>query len=220
MLTKSERLFAILFCLVLIFEMYTAMEAPILHYFAKPAILISLISFYVFQSQHIEAHIRKLTLGALVFSLLGDILLMFVDQSPHFFTAGLVSFLTAHVLYILVFLKARNRAKNPWLFLTILIVYGSSLFYVLKDHLGVMLLPVFFYMLVILTMATSAFLRKGSVRVLSYNLVLTGAILFLISDSLLAVNKFYEPLAYSNISIMFTYAFAQLFIVFGLLKQQ
>lgn len=220
MLTKSERLFAILFCMVLIFEMYSAMEAPVLHYFAKPALLISLISFYMFQSQHIDPHIRKLTTGALVFSLLGDILLMFVDQSPHFFTAGLVSFLTAHVLYILVFLKARNRAKKPWLFLTILIVYGCSLFYVLKDHLGVMLLPVFFYMLVILTMATSAFLRKGSVRVLSYNLVLSGAILFLISDSLLAVNKFYEPLAYSNISIMFTYASAQIFIVFGLLKQQ
>ena len=83
-----------------------------------------------------------------------------------------------------------------------------------------MLLPVFFYMLVILTMATSAYLRRDNVGKVSYNFVLIGAILFLISDSLLAVNKFYTPLAYSNISIMFTYAFAQLFIVFGLLKQR
>lgn len=219
MLTRTEKLFASLFCLLLILEMYTASEAPILHYFAKPTLLIALLIFYAFQSHHIKANIRKLTWGALMFSLLGDILLLFVDQSPHFFTAGLVSFLTAHILYILVFLKARNRSKKPWLFLSVLIIYGATLFFILKDHLGVMLLPVFFYMIVILTMATSAFLRKGSVQNLSYNFVLMGAILFLISDSLLAVNKFYEPLAYSNISIMFTYAFAQLFIVFGLLKQ-
>lgn len=220
MLTKTEKLFVPLFCLLLILEMYTATESTTLHYFAKPALLIGLILFFWNQSDHIQPKIKQLTIGALFFSLIGDILLMFVDQSPHFFTAGLVSFLTAHILYILVFLKTRNKTKKTWLFTGLLVVYGGTLFYLLKDHLGMMLLPVFFYMLIILTMATSAFLRKGSIRNLSYNFVLTGAILFLISDSLLAVNKFYSPLAYSNISIMFTYAFAQLFIVFGLLKQQ
>lgn len=220
MLTKSERLFAILYCIVLILEMYTAAELPILHYFTKPALLLALMIFYAIQSPHITLNQRNITFGALGASLLGDILLMFVEQSQHFFTAGLVAFLIAHLLYIIIFLKTRHQSKKPWLFSGILVIYGSSLFYLLKDHLGMMLLPVFFYMLVILTMATSAFLRKGSVKEWSYNFVLLGAILFLISDSLLAVNKFYTPLAYSNISIMFTYAFAQLFIVFGLLKQR
>jgi len=190
------------------------------HYFAKPALLIALIVFYWYYSMPVPQKFKTITLGALVFSLLGDILLMFVNESPHYFTAGLASFLLAHILYILVFLKVRDSNKKPWLFIGVLLVYGGGLFIALKDNLEAMLLPVFFYMLVILTMATTAFLRQRSLGKVSYNFVLIGAILFLISDSLLAINKFYTPLAYSNISIMFTYAFAQLFIVFGLLKQR
>jgi uncharacterized membrane protein YhhN len=75
-------------------------------------------------------------------------------------------------------------------------------------------------MLVILSMATTAFLRQGNVVKNSFVLVFIGAILFMISDSILALNKFYQPLPFTNISIMFTYGFAQLFIVFGLLKQR
>ncbi|WP_191859055.1 lysoplasmalogenase [Hanstruepera ponticola] len=220
MLTKSYKNFTILFCFILLFEILTANYYTKWHYFAKPALLISLILFYWYHCKSISQKFKTITLGALVFSLLGDILLMFVNESPHFFTAGLASFLLAHILYILVFLKVRDSNKKPWLFTGVLLVYGGCLFYIIKSNLGAMLLPVFFYMLVILTMATSAFLRQSSLGKVSYNFVLIGAILFLISDSLLAINKFYTPLAYSNFSIMFTYAFAQLFIVFGLLKQR
>lgn len=220
MLTKTEKTFTILFCFLLFFEILTATKYQALHYFAKPTLLVSLIIFYWKQSTDIPKPLKQLTVGALVFSLLGDILLMFVEDSAHFFTTGLASFLLAHILYVIVFLKARNTTKKPWLFTCVLLVYGAVVFLLLKDNLGAILLPVFFYILIILTMATTAFLRQGSVSKISYTLVLIGAVLFLISDSLLAINKFYTPLAYSNISIMFTYAFAQLFIVFGLLKQR
>jgi uncharacterized membrane protein YhhN len=50
-------------------------------------------------------------------------------------------------------------------------------------------------------------------------LILAGAAFFMISDSLLALNKFYEPLPFSNISIISTYALAQYSIVLGILKQ-
>ena len=220
MLTKPEKIFTIIYCFILFAELYTATQYETWHYFAKPGLLVSLIVFYIIQCNGIHTKIKNLTFGALVLSLFGDILLMFVNQSAHFFTAGLASFLLAHILYTLVFLKAKNPTKKPWFFTGILLVYGVGLFWLLIDNLGEMLLPVFFYMLVILTMATAAILREGRVSKISYNFVLLGAVLFLISDSLLAINKFYTPLAYSNISIMFTYAFAQLFIVFGLLKQQ
>lgn len=220
MLTKAEKLFSLFYCLFLVAEIYTATNYVSLHYITKPALLISLLLFYWKKSGKLDTRIRQLTSGALVFSLLGDIALMFVATSPHFFTVGLVSFLLAHILYILVFLKKKNNEKKLGLFSGILMLYGVGLFYVLKDHLGAMLLPVLFYMIVILSMAISAYLRQGSVPKFSFNFVLIGAVLFLISDSLLAINKFYEPLPHSNISIMFTYAFAQLFIVFGLLKQR
>jgi uncharacterized membrane protein YhhN len=40
----------------------------------------------------------------------------------------------------------------------------------------------------------------------------------LISDSILAINKFHQPILWSNISIMVTYAIAQYLIVLGILK--
>lgn len=217
-LNKLEKSFIVIFCFILIVEILTGTHYLLLHYFAKPALVISLILFYWKQNSSIPTKIKRLTFGALAFSLLGDILLMFVNKSEHFFTLGLVAFLTAHILYIFVFLKRRNTDKKPYIFSFILLVYGGLLFYLLKNNLGDMLIPVIVYMIVILTMASTAYLRKENVPNESYILVCIGAILFMISDSLLALNKFYEPLPFSNISIMFTYAIAQLSIVFGLLK--
>jgi len=48
--------------------------------------------------------------------------------------------------------------------------------------------------------------------------MLLGAILFIISDSVLAINKFYEPFSAAGIIIMLTYAFAQMLIVLGVIK--
>ena len=81
-----------------------------------------------------------------------------------------------------------------------------------------MLIPVMIYMIVILAMATSAFVRKGIVNKYSYNFVFIGAIFFMISDSILALNKFYEAIPLANILIMTTYALAQYLIVIGILK--
>ena len=61
---------------------------------------------------------------------------------------------------------------------------------------------------------------KGMVNQTSYNLVFIGAIFFMLSDSILAANKFYQPIPLSNISIMVTYALAQYLIVLGILKLQ
>tara|TARA_R110000868_G_scaffold328255_1_gene589136 strand:- start:1541 stop:1768 length:228 start_codon:yes stop_codon:yes gene_type:complete len=74
-------------------------------------------------------------------------------------------------------------------------------------------------MFIILLMVITAFFRKGSVSKSSYILVFLGALFFITSDSLLALNKFYKPLPFSSISIMLTYSIAQLFIVLGIKKQ-
>lgn len=219
-LTNTEKQFSVLFFVIVLFEIITGSTETLkmAHYIAKPAIVISLIFLFIKTSEGVSKSIKRITLLALVFSLLGDILLMFVEQSPHFFTIGLVAFLTAHIMYILAFLKHRNKQKPIIGFIVFLLIYASGLFYLLKDGLGDMLIPVIVYMIVILSMATSAFLRKGMVNNLSYNLVFSGAIFFMISDSILALNKFYEPLPFSNISIMLTYALAQFLIVIGILK--
>lgn len=220
MLTKTEKQFSILFFIIVLIELLSASTNTLqyVHFIAKPAIVISLIVVFLKTSQLLSKSIKNLTLLALIFSLLGDVLLMFVDTSAHFFTLGLVAFLIAHIMYVLLFLKHRNKTKSPFGFVALLLIYAASLFNFLKDGLGDMLIPVALYILVILAMATSAYLRKNKVNILSYGLVFLGALCFMVSDSILALNKFYEPIPWSNISIMTTYALAQYLIVLGILK--
>lgn len=220
MLTSTEKKFSILFFIIVLIELISAQTNTLenLHFIAKPAIVTSLIFLFTKTSIQISKPIKLLTIAALIFSLLGDVLLMLVNDWAHFFTLGLISFLLAHVMYILVFLKHRNKTKSPLGFSIILLVYAAFLFYTLYGGLGEMLIPVIIYMLVILSMATSAYLRKGEVSKLSYSLIFAGAIFFMISDSLLALNKFYKPLPLADISIMLTYALAQYLIVLGILK--
>ncbi len=221
MLTKTEKSFSALFFIIVIVELVFGSTESLsqLHYFSKPLILIALIVFFYKQSKHLNKSIRVITLLALMFSLIGDVLLMFVNKSANFFMSGLVAFLIAHIMYISVFYKSRNKTANKLPIIVILLIYASGLFYFLIDGLGEMLIPVLLYLLVILTMATTAFIRKRSNKN-SYKLVFIGAVFFMISDSLLALNKFYEPLPFSNISIILTYALAQYLIVLGILKQK
>ena len=220
MLTKTEKSFTLNFTLIVFLELITNQFESLSqwHYAFKPMIVVSLIVYFLMQSKAIEKMMKYLMIMALICSVAGDVFLMFDDQNPNYFIFGLIAFLLAHVMYILVYLKHRNRNRKSLPFILFLIIYASGLFYLIKEGLGSMLIPVIIYMFVILTMATTAFLRKGSVSIQNYNWVFLGAILFLISDSLLSVNMFYKPIEFANILIMVTYAFAQYFIVLGILK--
>ena len=160
--------------------------------------------FFIFNADHLTFPIKLITILALLFSLWGDVLLMFTANDEGFFIAGLISFLLAHIMYILVFLRDRNDKKSILPFMALLLVYATGLFFLIKDGLGDLFIPVLIYMIVILAMATTAFKRKGMVLHYGYLYVFIGAIFFMISDSLLAVNKFYTALPYSNVSIMLT----------------
>ena len=220
MLTKTEKSFTLIFSLIVILELVTNQLESLSqwHYAFKPMIVLSLIVFLLTQSKTLDKTIKHVTILALICSVTGDVLLMFDEENPNYFILGLIAFLLAHVMYILVYLKHRNRNRKSLPFMIILIIYASVLFYLIKDGLGVMLIPVVIYMFVILTMVVTAFLRKGCVSIKNYNWVFLGAILFLISDSLLSINMFYKPILFANILIMVTYSFAQYFIVLGILK--
>jgi uncharacterized membrane protein YhhN len=75
-------------------------------------------------------------------------------------------------------------------------------------------------MIAILSMAFMTLMRRDQVLPSSYLQVVSGAVLFLVSDSLLAINKFYAPVLYSGFFIMLTYSLAQYFIVSGIIFQQ
>jgi uncharacterized membrane protein YhhN len=142
---------------------------------------------------------------------------MFVPKNELFFLLGLASFLLAHIFYIIFFHHVRVRESinsNPW-FLVIVVIYYAALTSWLSPFLGEMKLPVRIYGIVISIMfmlAMHMFVIKNKV---AGKWMLFGALLFVISDSVLAINKFYEPFDAAGIIIMLTYGLAQLFIVKG-----
>jgi uncharacterized membrane protein YhhN len=166
---------------------------------------------------------KKILLSALAFSWIGDIILMFSDQGKLYFIFGLVAFLISHSIYILLFKKQlkTGKIKSKLLFLAgigFILLYLSALLSLLLPHLGDLKLPVIVYATVISTMLLFAF--KGSLlwRKPENSSILIGAIIFVSSDSILAINKFYNPLPNASFWIMLTYLTAQFLIVSGILR--
>jgi len=219
-----KKIFLGLFMLAAIGELLSqVMELPVLHTFTKPALLLLLLGYYIFSAREQKNSISTTLVLALLFSWGGDVLLM--KSGELFFMLGLVSFLIAHVFYIFVFRQSRNNDETSSLqglqrirFAFPIILYGSGLVVILYAELGDMTVPVMIYAFILTLMVLNALFRFGRTSSASFAYVFGGAILFMISDSLLAVNKFLEPVTLSGFWIMLTYMGAQFLIVTGLLK--
>lgn len=165
---------------------------------------------------------KKILLTGLIFSWIGDGLLLFESQHSMFFIAGLASFLTTHIFYIIYFLSISSATvsllkKQPVWILPV-IAYGASLVWFLFPHLGPMKIPVIAYAAVISTMLICSLHAYGKVNEAAGKLYVLGALAFVLSDSLLAINKFYQPTPYAGVFIMLTYCAAQYLIVSGFMR--
>ena len=99
-----------------------------------------------------------------------------------------------------------------------IIVIGLAIYYLVLPFLGDLLFPVAVYVLVIIIMALNAVYRFGMTNKGSFWTVLVGALLFMTSDSLLAIDTFLPDVSIHSLWVMSTYILAQYLIVFGLLK--
>jgi uncharacterized membrane protein YhhN len=188
----------------------------------KALIIPLLIIIFMVNISPGSAKMNWLILLALLFSWAGDVALEFTQHNEMMFMLGLVCFLLTHVLYCVVFFLTPGRS-NPLrkfiLFILPVYLYGAGLLYYLYNDLGDMRIPVIVYTLVILTMLAGAINRINKVSRLSYYLVLTGAVLFLLSDSMIAVNKFSCHFKGASALIMSTYIIGQFLIIMGYIKQ-
>jgi uncharacterized membrane protein YhhN len=189
---------------------------------AKALIIPILFLLYLRYVRKSVNSFHTLILTALVFSWCGDVLLQLTQFNELFFLAGLGSFLLAQVMYLAAFFSTQGKnlitGSLSWALIPVA-AYGAALLYYLWDGLGDMKIPVLVYAVVILTMLSAAINRKAKVNRLSFLLVLSGAILFVLSDSMIAVNKFRLPFDLARLAIMLTYVTAQYLIITGCLKQ-
>jgi len=226
---KFAQIFSIAYVLIALAEIYSRYVDPemeMLHMVAKPLLLIILAAYFYVSLGGASNKITKLIMGGLLFSWVGDVLLMFESpEQPLFFMGGLGAFLTTHVLYILAF-KASVTDSSKSIFKTRLIaiipfiLIGGFFYYTLFPNLNELKIPVAVYTIVIVTMVIFALNRIGSVSVPSFRLVYYGAIIFMVSDLILAIDKFYMPVEYAGVYIMGTYILAQGLIVGGVLVEE
>ena len=185
--------------------------------FTKP-VLMPLLLFYIYESSKGKVTTTTLLLFlAILLSWFGDISLLY--QTETYFMLGIGFFLIAHVCYILILKKATYQKLQFEVFKILpYAVYLVILFSLLLPKVGDLTLPIFIYGIVISVMAGTARLREGNTSNESYQLAFYGSILFLISDSLLAIDKFYVNIPFSGLWVMSTYLAAQYLLVKGILK--
>lgn len=214
----KRSLFIGLIVLATVTDIYLGLQNSSLRLFSKPILMPIIMVFYV-MSVGISTKFSRLFLGALFFSWLGDVFLLFEDKNSFYFILGLSSFLTAHLLYIIYFANIRTDKisffrKRPVMFLAV-VAYVVELLYLLWPQLGPMKLPVLVYAMVIGSMLTMALWQLGKLPVPTAILFIAGAILFVLSDSALALNRFSHPHPYSGVFVMSTYVAAQVCLALG-----
>lgn len=183
----------------------------------KPLLVVLLAVFFHTSLKAITDPLKKWILAALFFSWLGDIFLMFQSGNNKFFLAGLFAFLFAHIFFIVFFhvVRIRENIKSNWLLLLIVVIYYGTLISFLSPYLDNLKLPVRIYGAILSFMLLLAMHMLSIKDKAAGGMFIAGAFLFVISDSVLAVNKFYMSNLWADIIIMLTYGLAQLFITLG-----
>jgi uncharacterized membrane protein YhhN len=194
---------------------------PILNFIGKPLIVLSLIAFYVSSA---GPRFNRMIVLALVFCWAGDVLLLLNARIEASFVLGLAAFLIGHLIYVVAYRQlqqtaVKDRAPSSTLMLLGLppVAIAVVLVTLLFPGLGGLKFPVMAYSIAITWMVLTALMRNGRTTRKSFWMIFSGAFIFMISDSLLAVNKFYAPIPLSGFWVMLTYCSAQYLIVRGAL---
>ena len=206
---KKSKLSLILFIGVSILYVFGILIDNIsLRFIFKPLILVSLMIYYSSSVQEKS----QLFLAALFFSFLGDIFLLF--ESEINFILGLVSFLLAHIMFIVLVVRMLKKpsSKNGLIAFIPFVITFSGLLFLLKDSLGEMMIPVIIYGAVISIFGTVSLLNYLTSKTKESMFLLIGAVFFVLSDSVLAINKFYDSMAFYPLIVIVTYILAQYFI--------
>lgn len=186
-------------------------------FITKPLLMVIVLNGFIIYTRGVKSGLRNLVILAICFSWLGDVLLLFQHSNSMYFLLGLAAFLIAHIFYILFFhgVKRNETISSRWWLLLPVVLYYAALIGLLYPHLADMKVPVPVYGIVISFMLLLALHMLFMPDKTAGKWMANGAVLFIISDSVLAINKFYQPFEPAGSIIMLTYGLAQLFIVKG-----
>lgn len=187
-------------------------------FFTKPLLIPLLGWWFWVETPGASSRPRFLMLLSLFFAAAGDTLLMF--EAPIFFPLGLASFLFMQVGYTVIFnqvvpLRAGYLKQHRWHIGGYALYWGIFLYAVLPGVPSVLMIPVVVYSVFLMLMALSAFNMKGRVTADVQLMTHYGALLFVASDTILALNRFGYPWADAHLGVMITYITGQWLLVAG-----
>lgn len=183
-----------------------------LFYLGKPATtaLIFLLAWFS-SSPMLDARYRRAVLVGIALSFVGDVFLMWPNQG---FVPGLIAFLLAHIGYIVAFAPGSSARARGAIGLVMLCVAAANLVGLLPRIGAELKGPVLAYVAVLTTMATFAIARAWTPALAretprSVRFAAVGGAVFVLSDSLLAWDKFGGAVPQAQLLILSTYWFAQ-----------
>ena len=190
----------------------------VLHRVFKPIAMLLALMLVVQRSRTGDRTVLagRLLLAGLALSLLGDCFLMV----PGYFIPGLLSFLCAHLCYLALFRQGVSwlpSRRGVWATLGVGVAMYAVLFPALDPVLRA---AVGAYVVVIALMAAQAIGRALVLRDKASIAVAIGACIFMLSDSLLALNKFAVPFPMAQFLVLASYYVAQILIVANALSGQ
>jgi len=186
----------------LLFFVGLAAELPSLRAAVKPLPVLALAGWVALRCRLPPG---RLTVAGLALSAIGDVLL-----EAGLFLPGLLAFLATHVAYVAAFLSADRR---PALGRALpFVAWGLGAFAHLRPGLGPMSVPVGLYVAVICTMMwrAAALLGSPATPALGGAIGLAGAVAFGASDTLIAFDRFADPIPGVRGPIMLFYWLGQL----------
>jgi uncharacterized membrane protein YhhN len=222
---KRHLAFSLIFLVIAILQitgLYYNIQGVIIY--TKPLVVIWLAVFLIV-STSLKGRFHKRILTGLIFSLIGDLILLISHLHEDYFSYSLFAFLICHVFYIRAFyLDFKSAPELDKMGARIAIIscaiLSTAFFFVLRPHLGAMRVPILAYILIISLMFMMAAFRNLRVNKLSFYLIFIGAACFMVSDALLAYSRFVSSFSGSHILIMITYMAAQYLIVLGSVERQ
>lgn len=227
---KSRNLIlTLIFALIVVVELIGRLIENInLEYVAKPLIMIWIAAFFLLNSSKKSLYIPVLL--AFFFSWVGDMFLMFSGgySSEMFFFAGVGGFFFAQCMYIYIFIKYAETKTRGYLirspFWSIPLIAFLVVFYLflLPGLEGFMKPIILVYAISLVGMSLAALNKKGRVGQQSFRLIFLGSLLFVISDSMIAIDKFHfeEGFPHAGFLIMLCYISAQYMIMRGLIIEK
>lgn len=211
-------------------------------FFTKPLVLPLIAWYFRVSSAGRSMPVRGLMLLAFLFSWFGDVFLMLtpetptdlaimgITKNPNYFLLGLGSFLVAQLLFITSYRKAAGSGpmvSKWWWFVPIALFWAGMMTFILptihahpEKHLATV--PVAVYSAILTSMAGFALSRWGRTNALSFWLTFAGAVVFVASDTLIAINFLVlpEPTYYAGFTIFVTYGIAEYLIAEGMLRHR